>query len=174
VAGREEQERTVTLRERINKYPTQSAAVAAGGIVLALLFIMWQACGGSGGGPGKSYYSVDDGATFFVDDSNKIPPFKHEGKDAVRAHVFRCGSGEPFVGYLEMYDPQTKKMMEDAIAGKAPPMAYGGYTGQAMVKKPKTGPMGWVPLSPATTEFYAKTVQVTCPDGKTPERVYPD
>jgi hypothetical protein len=163
----------VTLRERINKYPTQSAAIAAGGIGLALLFIIWQACGGKGGGVGRSYYSIDDGATFFIEASNKIPPFKHEGKDAVRAHVFKCSDGKPFVGYLEMYDPQTKKMMEDAMAGKAPPVAYAGYTGQAMVKKP--GPQfQWIPLAPGMTEYYAKTVQVTCPDGKTPERVYPD
>ena len=54
-----------------------------------------------------------------------------------------------------------------------PPVAYAGYTGQAMVKKP--GPQWqWIPLAPGMTEFYAKTVQVTCPDGKTPERVYPD
>ena len=163
----------MTLRERINRNPTQAAAFAAGGIVLALLFIMWQACGGKGGGPGRSYYSIDDGQTFFTDESTKIPPFKHEGKDAVRAHVFKCSDGKPFVGYLEMYSPQDKKMMEDAIAGKAPPMAYAGYTGQAMVKKPGAG-NPWIPLMPGATEMYAKTVQVTCPDGKTPERVYPD
>ena len=165
-----------TLREKINKNPTQTAAITAAAIVLALVFIIWQACGGGGGsGVGRSYYSIDDGKTFFVEASNKIPPFKHEGRDAVRAHVFTCDGGKTkFVGYLEMYSPQDKKMMEDAMSGKAPPAAYAGYSGQAMVKRPGTGPQGWVPLAPGTTQFYAQVVQVTCPDGKTPERVYPD
>lgn len=165
----------MSLRDKINKNPTQTAAITAVAIFLALLVILWQwGCFGGGGGVGKSYYTVDDGKTFFVDDSNKIPPFKHEGRDAVRAHVFRCGSGDPFVGYLEMYTPQDKKMMEDAMAGKAPPQAYSGYSGQAMVKRPGTGPQGWVALMPGTTQFYAQVVQVTCPDGGVPERVYPD
>ena len=161
------------LRETINKNPTQTAAVTAGIIVLALVFILWQACGGGGGGPGKSYYSVDDGKTWFEETSDKIPPFKHEGKDAVRAHVFTCDGGKTkFVGYLEMYTPQDKKLMEDAMAGKAPPAAYAGYSGQAMVKRP--GLPQWIALMPGTTEFYSKTVQVTCPDGSVPERVYPE
>ena len=164
----------MTLRERINKNPQQAAMIAGGATFLALLLIFWQACGGSGKpGVGKSYYSIDDGKTDFVDASNKIPPFKHEGKDAVRAHVFSCDGGKTkFVGYLEMYTPQDKKMMEDAISGKAPPAAYAGYTGQAMVKRP--GAPQWIPLMPGTTQFYAQTVQITCPDGKTPERQYPD
>ena len=166
---------STSLRDKINRNPAQTAAITAAAIVLALLFIFWQACGfGGGGGAGKSYYSVDDGKTFFIDDANKIPPFKHEGKDAVRAHVFKCGDGQPFVGYLEMYAPHDKKMMEDAMAGKAPPQAYTGYSGQAMVKRPNTGPQAWVALMPGTTQFYAAVVQVTCPDGKAPERVYPD
>ena len=163
------------LRETINKNPTQTAAATAGIIILALVFIIWQACGGSGSrGPGRAFYSIDDGQTFFEDVANKIPPFKHEGKDAVRAHLFTCDGGKTkFVGYLEMYTLQDKKMMEDAMAGKAPPAAYAGYSGQAMVKRPGPG-FQWIPLMPGTTEFYAKTVQVTCPEGGTPERVYPD
>ena len=165
----------MSLRETINKNPKQTAAITSGLIALAFILIIWQACSGGGGGVGQSYYTIDDGATYFVEASNKIPPFKHQGKDAVRAHVFTCDGGKTqFVGYLEMYSPQDKKMMEDAMSGKAPPAAYAGYTGQAMVKKPKTGPMGWVPLMPGTTQVYSSIVQVTCPDGSQPERVYPD
>lgn len=165
----------MSLRETINKNPKQATAATAGIIALALIFIIWQACGGSGsGGPGRAFYSVDDGKTYFPDVSNKIPPFLHEGKQAVRAHVFSCQGGTPFVGYLEMYNPQDKKIMEDAMSGKAPPAAYAGYSGQAMVKKP--GPQfQWIPLMPGTTQFYAQTVQVTCPDGtQNAERVYPE
>ena len=164
---------SMTLREKINRNPQQASIIAASLIGVALLFIIWYNCSGTASGTGRSYYSIDDGQSFFEDDSKKIPPFKHEGKDAVRAHVFKCGDGTPFVGYLEMYNPQDKKLMEDALAGKAPPAAYAGFSGQAMVKKP--GPQyQWIALMPGTTQFYAQTVQVLCPDGKTPERVYPD
>src|SRR5215210_5554852 len=99
-AGPEEQERNVGIRETINKNPTQTAAITAGIIVLALILIIWQACSGGGSGTiGKSYYTIDDGKTYFVDASNKIPPFMHEGKEAVRAHVFTCDNGKTkFVG----------------------------------------------------------------------------
>lgn len=164
----------MSLRETINKNPKQTTAITAGIIAVAFLLIIWQACSGGGGGVGQSYYTIDDGKTYFVDASNKIPPFMKDGKEAVRAHVFVCPGGQPFVGYLEKYSPQDKKMMEDAIAGKAPPAAYAGYTGQAMVKKPNMPPTAWVPLMPGTTQIYSQIVQVTCPDGATPERVYPD
>ena len=165
---------STSLRDKINRNPKQTAAIFSGLLVLAMLLIAWQwGCFSGGGGIGTSYYTIDDGATYFEESATKIPPFKHEGKDAVRAHVFKCGDGKPFVGYLEMYTPQDKKMMEDAIAGKAPPAAYAGYSGQAMVKRPgKQYP--WIGLMPGTTDMYAKTVQIMCPDGKPPERVYPD
>ena len=165
----------MSLRETINKNPKQATAITGGLIAVAFLLIIWQACSGGGGGVGQSYYTVDDGKTYFVDASNKIPPFAKDGKEAVRAHFFTCDGGKTsFVGYLEKYDPQTKKMMEDALSGKAPPAAYAGYTGQAMVKKPNAPPQMWIPLAPGTTQFYSQIVQVTCPDGGTPERVYPD
>ena len=166
------------IRETINKNPGPTTAATGGIILIALLFIMWQ-CGifGGGGGTaggGQAFFSIDDGKTFFTDDAAKIPPFKKDGKDAVRAHVFTCDGGKTkFVGYLEMFAPEDKKMMEDAMSGKAPPAAYAGYSGQAMVKKP--GMPNFIPLMPGTTEAYAKVVQVTCPDGTSvPERVYPD
>ena len=167
------------IRQKINENPGITTAVTAAVIVIAIGIIIWQGCSGGGGSEviavsTKAFFTIDDGKTLFVDDVNKIPPFMKDGKEAVRAHVFVCPGGKPFVGYLEKYSPQDKKMMEDAMAGKAPPAAYAGYTGQAMVKKPNTPPQGWVPLMPGTTQFYSSIVQVTCPDGATPERVYPD
>ena len=167
------------IRETINKNPAITSAVTAGIILLALTFILWNSiCSGPGGGGadavGKTFFSIDDGKTFFPDDANKIPPFTKDGKQAVRAHVFTCdGGATKFVGYLEMYTPEEKKMMEDAISGKAPAAVYAGYTGQAMVKKP--GAPKWIKLGPGTTTAYQQTVQVQCPGGTgTPERVYPE
>lgn len=177
--GEEKQERNVGIRETINKNPGPTTAATAGIIGVALLFIMWQ-CGvfggaGSGGGSSKAFFTIDDGKTFFIDDASKIPPFKKDNKDAFRAHVFTCDGGKTkFVGYMEAYAPQDKKLMEDTIAGKAPPQPYPGYTGQAMVKAPGVG--AFIPLMPGTTEQYAKIVQVTCKENPSaiPERVYPE
>ena len=102
-------------------------------IVLTLVYIVYSLrgeSGGAGSAVAKAFFSDDDGQTYFTDAADKIPPFDHKGKQAVTAYVFRCNGGKPFVGYLEMYDPQTKKVMEDALSGKAPPVAYAGYTGQ--------------------------------------------
>ena len=165
------------IRESINKNPTITAAVTGGIILLAMVFILWNTCSSGGGGAdavGKTFFSIDDGKTFYPDDANKIPPYTKDGKQAVRAHVFTCDGGKTkFVGYLEMYTPEEKKMMEDAIAGKAPAAVYAGYTGQAMVKRP--GAPKWIKLMPGSTTAYQQTVQVQCPGGTgTPERVYPD
>jgi hypothetical protein len=111
-----------------------------------------------------------------VDDVNKIPPFTKDGKMAVKANVFSCDDGKSrFVGYLEMYTPQDKAMLEKAAqqqGGQAP--VYVPYSGQAMVKRPKD--KAWVQLLPQTTQQYAAVVQVKCPDGSTENliRVFPD
>ena len=168
------------IRETINKNPAQTTAITAGIVLLAIIFIFWQACGGGGSGVvGKSYYTVDDGKTFFVDASNKIPPFMKDGKQAVRAHVFTCDGGKTkFVGYLEMYTPQEKAMLEQANKGpnKGAPV-YAGFGGQAMVKRPGDPPTMWIPLAPQTTMAYQAVVQPKCPGGGSQEnlsRVFPD
>jgi hypothetical protein len=174
----------VGIRQKINENPAATTAVTAGIVVLAVLFIMWQACSGGPGSGGmittKAFYSVDDGKTWFIDDSSNIPPYKtKDGKDAVRAQIFTCDDGKTkFCGYLEAYAPQDKMVLENMAKnqGKAggPPAAYMGYTGQPLVKKP--GVPAWIPLSPATTPAYQQIVQVRCPDGSTNNlsRVFPE
>jgi hypothetical protein len=178
----------VGIRETINQNPKPTAAVTAAIVVLAILFIFWQACGGTGGGAAmgnKAFYTTDDGKTYFPDDSSNIPPYlAKNGKMAVRARVFSCDDGKTkFVGYLEMYAPQDKMMMEQMAKaaqtkGGAPPPAYIGFSGQAMVKRPGDPPNAWVPLAPQTTTMYQAIVQsVKCPGGGSNENlssVYPD
>lgn len=158
------------IRETLNKNPAITTGVTAGIVVIAIGIIIWQLWGGSGpsytgSGVAKQYFSDDDGATYFADDSTKIPPFDHNGKQAVRALVFQCGSGQPFVGMLQRYTKEAKAKLEKAQSGKGAGemvMEDIEITGLE-VKKPKTGETGWV----KQTDPKAGAVnRVTCPDGK--------
>jgi len=173
----------VGIREKINQNPKQTTAITAGIVVLAILFIGWQACSGPGGGGvnNKAFYSTDDGKTYFVDDSSNIPPYQAKnGKVAVRAQVFTCDDGKTkFVGYLEMYGPAEKAMLEQIAKGgaKGAPPGYASYTTQPMVKRPGEPPTNWIPFSPRTTMYYQAVVQPKCPNGGNQEnisRVFPE
>jgi hypothetical protein len=173
----------VGIREKINQNPKQTTAITAGIVVVAILFILWQACGGgpgSGGATDKAFYTTDDGKTYFVDSSSNIPPYQKDGKMAVRAQVFTCDDGKTkFVGYVEMYAPQDKAVLEQIAkgGGKGGTPVYAGYAGQAMVKRPGDPPTAWVPLAPQTTAMYQMVVQPKCPAGGSQEnlsRVFPD
>lgn len=82
------------IRQTLNENPVVTAAATGGIILLALIFILYQAFGGRGGSGyrpgGKSFFSDDDGATWFADESSKIPPFDHDGKTAYRVVVYKC------------------------------------------------------------------------------------
>jgi hypothetical protein len=174
----------VGIREKINQNPRQTTIVTAAIVLVAILFILWQACSGGPGSSGyvssKAFFSTDDGKTFFVDSSSNIPPFMKDGKMAVRAQVFTCDDGKTkFVGYLEMYTPQEKAMLEQMAKGgnKGGTPMYAGYGGQAMVKQPGAPPQMWIPLAPQTTVAYQTVVQPKCPGGGSQEnlsRVFPD
>lgn len=66
----------------------------------------------------NAFYTVDDGATLFEDLTTRTPPFDHEGRKAVRAHVFKSGDTQ-FVGYLERYAPDSLKVFDTANRVKA-------------------------------------------------------
>ena len=56
-----------------------------------------------------SYFTIDDGKTFFVAGSENIPPFDYKGQPAVHAYVFQCG-GKKFVGYMDRYTPEARSV----------------------------------------------------------------
>ncbi|MGN6726476.1 MAG: hypothetical protein ACTHLZ_11195 [Tepidisphaeraceae bacterium] len=66
-------------------------------------------------GTAQSFYSDDDGKTYFSDSIFKFPPFDHNGKTAYRALVFKTDGGEPFVGVLQRYQPKAQKLLSDAF-----------------------------------------------------------
>lgn len=143
----------------MNKNPRLATGLAVGIIVVAGAAMLWSMLSGGGGGPGgagtggepKRYYTTDDGKTYYADDYHKVPPYDKDGKTAVVAKVFRDldNTSDPaFVGYLQRYTAQGKKMMEERqkaqggniapMEGLAPPVEY---------KRP--GEPAWYPATDA-------------------------
>jgi hypothetical protein len=108
------------LREGVNQHRGIAVGATCALIVVALVMTAMQMRRGSvaaqGAPSGRFFYSADDGKTWFVDDSTKIPPFLKDGKEAVRAYVYRTKDGKEFVGLLERYSPAGKKMLDAAAA----------------------------------------------------------
>jgi hypothetical protein len=161
------------IRESLGK--KQSLTVIAALVVLigSVVAIIVQARGGGMSGvAGDSYYTVDDGATYFVDSRTKNPPFDHDGKQAVRAHLFVCG-GKKVVGYLERYTPDALQALEEVkqsrMSGKPPAniqrLQTLGTTGTEL-KKPGAAEK-WVRASAAMRVF-------RCPDGRVVGEVFPN
>ena len=105
--------------------------------------------------PPDSYFTADDGRTWFAGSSTSYPPFDHDGHTAVRAYVFQCG-GKQFVGYMERYSSKAKASL-DAGGQLSPWMARFGRE----LKRP--GDPGWTPVKDEATE--SRIANIKCPDG---------
>ena len=122
------------------------------------------------------FFSDDDGVTWFEADDQKIPPWDHNGKQAVRAYVFTCDGGKTkYVLFLERYKPEAKRILEQgktAKPGSVTALSTVAMSSMVEVKLPK-GKGDWVsredPRGKAVT-------QIKCPQGKScvPELVLPE
>ena len=123
--------------------------------------------------PTRAWYTVDDGATWFEDDAERIPPFDHEGKPAVRLHLYTCDNGKTmFVGYLQKLPDQTLQKYRDkgidpATIDDDVLAAENGWLYK------RRGDMEWVSnIDPS--QSYRDVLAVRCPDGKgSPAEVFP-
>ncbi len=142
------------IRETLNQNPAITTGATAAIILVALGIIVWQLTGSSGGGGNattKSFFTIDDGKTWFADDVNKLAPFDKDGKPAYQVFVWTCDGGKnKFVSHLQRYTPEAKKKIEGA-RGKGPSAMVGdpGMMEMVMmtgveVKPPLTGDKGWV------------------------------
>ena len=107
------------IRETLNENPRLTTGVTAGIIAVTLIWIIWSNLGGGGAATindgGQVFFTDDDGKSWFADDAKKVPPFDHNGKEAFRAHVYKC-DGKTFVNHMERYTPAAKKKMEEIMA----------------------------------------------------------
>jgi hypothetical protein len=135
----------VAIRETINRHAwiaTAGAAVVALGALVVLRGALRRPVMAAPGAVGLSFYTIDDGATWFADRTELIPPFKKDGKDAVRAYVYRGPDGHEFVSHLERYTAEAKhalatldKLTPEERAMEDPSSLAGGMDGLE-VKRP--------------------------------------
>jgi hypothetical protein len=114
--GSREQGVAVGIRETLNKNPAIVTGLTVGVILIGVILIVWQLVRGGGNEvpvAQKLFFTDDDGKTTFEDIAWRVPPFQRNGKEAVRAHVFRCPpNGTPFVAWLEKYEKASKEKMD--------------------------------------------------------------
>jgi hypothetical protein len=165
---------SMNLRATLSDKPIRAVAIAAGLLLVGLAIIVSQLRSASAPvSRSQAFFTIDDGKTWFADDAGKLPPFDKDGKQAVRAYVFRSAAGAEFVNHLERFKPDAKRAIEEAnkpdpnqkAAGPPKHLAaiQSAYTGGREVKRP--GDAKWV----GTGDFRdaAQIMAVKCPDGGT-------
>jgi hypothetical protein len=145
------------IREWVNGNPRVTAGAIGLVVVAAIAGVVVQVMANRkkfpDGSP-ASFFTVDDGKTFFAAGSDNIPPFEYNGKQAVQAYVFEAG-GKRFVGYLERYTPDARKAI---LEGKHSPQVV--LHGREL-KKP--GERTWTKSGDLNVE--AKITHVSPPPG---------
>lgn len=159
----------MNLRETLNENSGRTVAVVVVLIVIGCAAFVFQSRGPSApDAPTREFFTIDDGKTWFADDASKLPPFEKDGKQAVRAHVFRSANGEEFVNHLERFKPDAKKALEQASVfdpnRKGPPknlaVIQSAYTTGREVKRP--GDAKWIGTGSIRD---AEVIAVKSPDG---------
>jgi hypothetical protein len=154
------------IRQILDQRKNVLMGLAVGAIVVSSGFTLYHFARGDAGTAGQvstMYFTVDNGKTFFADDSSKLPPFDHEGKQAVRARVFESSNGVRFVNHLERY-PAT---VRDAASPTNAREAMGGEASERIeVKKAGAPDSAWVNIN---TDAGRQVLAVTSPpEGATP------
>jgi hypothetical protein len=104
----------------------------------------------------KAWYTDDGGKTWFVDDSRKLPPFDHNGKQAVVCFVYTIDGGKTkYVSYLMRVSPAGQKEIQDALKKQQAGDTTARLGELPMeVEPPGAGDAGWVSISsPAAREL---------------------
>jgi hypothetical protein len=161
-----QEESTLATQERPKRTGGVLPPVATVVLLLAVVIAIWYAVPKRQLPAGSlRFYTDDDGSTWFADDAKKVPPFQHNGKQAVLARVYQTSDGKQFVAYLEKYSDETRARLDQ----QSP--APRGHAGMAvlrnnakssgvLVKKPHEG--SWIPEEDPA----AKQVKTfTSPDG---------
>jgi hypothetical protein len=105
------------LREIINEKRSVSLGVAVVMVGCAVAYFAYVHRPQSHPKGDKAFYTIDDGQSWFTDSIFRTPPFKHEGKLAVRAMVYSYDNGRhEFCPLLQRYTSDMKESLDDAAA----------------------------------------------------------
>jgi hypothetical protein len=161
----------MAIRETLNRNKPLTMGIAAAIAGLAITYAVLNSQDAAPPGTLYVFFTTDDGKTWFKDVASNVPPFTKDGKEAVRAHVFRCGTGPDFVGYMERNSPEVMaevKRYKDSNTMPDTPTAMRLAETGVQLKRP--GETAWVTRQQLGQEMPS----VTCPDGQgTPMPVVP-
>lgn len=171
----------MSLRDKMNQNPAIAGGITGGVLLIALIMIIlsFRGSGPEVSSTTKDFYTVDDGASSFVDEAfpNRIPPYQYNGKTAFRAHVWTCDGGNTtFVSGVQKFNENAKKTLDGIMAAKNlqdPRLTIVAETWEgSMLKLAKTGdtPDKWFPYNDMKS---TAILFPTCPPGKTLEKPVP-
>ena len=116
----------------------------------------------------KAFYTVDDGASWFKDEADKIAPYDYKGRQAVMCFVYKCGDkGQPWISHLMRYTAEGKRQREEQVKNKGGVNLVGSDSllrPQLEVKEAKSGDTAWVSVNDPRA---AEIQKLQCPDGST-------
>jgi hypothetical protein len=163
------------IREIINRKPALTTGVAVAVVGLIVVATMWnQTLGGASDDSTKAAYTVDDGATWFVDQADRITPFRKDGAEAVGAALFTSGEGKSqFIGYLYRHAAATRERLKDPSAQRLEDLQGGEQTemrNAIEVKATKSPTAKWIS---ADSPDAAAILQVKSSDGAVATAVEP-
>jgi len=105
------------IRNVLQTKPIGGIAVAACLLLISGLILAKQYWPQKKANLSQTYYTDDDGASWFADSAYLVPPFDHNGKTAVLAAVYSYDNGsKKFCAYEQEYTPKAKKQLEAALA----------------------------------------------------------
>jgi hypothetical protein len=160
-----------------NRKSYRRVVLIAAGVIVAVVtaWALWpdrDTAAAPGGTTGQAFFSTDDGKSWFADDVRSLAPFQKDGKEALRAYVFKGADGKPFVSCLARYTPAARKELE-AIYARNPEKPNPFITNQLEldgmeVKAP--GQSTWLKRSDPRA---AELLMPRLPDGRAAELVLP-
>ena len=102
------------IREQLNKRKNLVVAICCVVIAVAIWFTLTHSTTPTPEITSQSYYTDDDGQTYFADAADKVVPFLHNNKEAVLAFVYRSG-GKTSVHYMMRMAPSRKSGKSNAV-----------------------------------------------------------
>ncbi len=116
-------------------------------------------------GPGRAFFTTDDGKTWFTGQATDIPPLACGGKTAYWVEVYRCSRRSSFAVNLETFDPADKAKVDQAIASGRDwnDVAHLMSGLHMLVKKP--GDENWIAEIPENESRFRQIIRPVCPDG---------
>jgi hypothetical protein len=128
------------IRNALQAKPVAGIAVAVCLVLVSGLILAKQYWPQKKANLAQTYYTDDDGATWFADSAYLVPPFDHNGKMAVLAAVFSYDNGsKKFCAYEQEFTSKAKEQLQTALAeaekNGQPPASVGLYHDRTFMQK---------------------------------------